>query len=366
LSSTNNLSLVIPTYNRPSYLQRLLTYLKNQNVDYDIFIPDSSSDEIKTLNEDIINSFSRLRITHLNHYSSETNFYHKIAQTVDFLNTKYTVLCADDDYITPKALNKSIDFLGKNSDYTAVGGFYLAFLKKDSRLKKKQLYWKEYLSPFDQIKTYASLISPDPQSRLINHLSFYIPTLYYVHETDFLKMIQKESLPLVKELNFAASFGELLLDMLTVIYGKIKTLDMFYGARESIPTTKGSSVKYAGILKPIKDGTYHCYYEIFRNCLAKHLSKVANITEHESKIVIDKGMEHYLKRSVGKISSSRINQFIRSFRRSLYFFQINLTQYQSISFRKQIDLRKWNVNNPPSNYIDEFKQIRQSALSNNY
>ncbi|PWI48900.1 hypothetical protein CEE45_03985 [Candidatus Heimdallarchaeota archaeon B3_Heim] len=366
LSSANNLSLVIPTYNRPSHLQRLLTYFDKQNVNYEILVPDSSSDEIKASNEKIISTFSKLRINHLDQFSSETNFYHKIAQTVDFLDMKYTVLCADDDYITPKALDQSIAFLEKNSDYTAVGGYYLSFLTKVNRSNKKKFYWKEYLSSINQIKAYASLTSSDPKSRLISHLSFYIPTLYYVHETNFLRMIQKESLPYIKELNFAASFGELLLDMLTIIYGKIKTLDIFYGARESVPTTKVLYSKYAGVIKPIKDGTYNYYYGKFKNCLVKHLSQEGGISDQESNNVIDQGMNFYLKRSIGNISSSRIKQLFRSFRRSVYFFQINLTQYRMISLRKQIDLRKWNLNDPPSKYLGEFKQIRNSVLTENY
>ncbi|MHA2174302.1 MAG: TIGR00180 family glycosyltransferase [Candidatus Hodarchaeales archaeon] len=366
MRSTNYLSLVIPTYNRPSFLQRLLTYFDKQNVNYEIVIPDSSSDEIKTNNKKIISSFSKLRINHLDHFSSETNFYHKIAQTVDFLNMKYTVLCADDDYIIPTALDKSVAFLEKNPDFTAVGGYYLAFLKKVNKSNKKKFYWKEYLASLDQIKPYSSLTSSDHKSRLINHLTFYLPTLYYVHETNFLRMIQKEALPYMKELDFASSFGELLLDMLTVIYGKIKTLDIFYGARESVLITKDSSSKYSGIIKPIKDGTYGYYYGKFKNCLMKHLSQEAGISDQEAENIIDQGMNFYLNRSIRNISSSRIKRLFRSFRRSIYFFQINLTQYHMLSLRKQIDLRKWNLSDPPSNYLEEFKQIRKSVLNENY
>ncbi|MHA2225654.1 MAG: TIGR00180 family glycosyltransferase [Candidatus Hodarchaeales archaeon] len=366
MNEENNLSLVIPTYNRPKYLQRLLTYYDEQNVNFEIIIPDSSHEEMKEINKRIVSSFSHLKINHLDHFSSETNFYFKLFQTIEQINMKYCVLCADDDFIAPKAIFKSIAFLENNSDFTAVGGYFLAFLSKFTSQGNKKFYWKQYLSSFDRIKPNMSLTSSDPKTRLINHFSFYFPTFYYVHLTSFLKIIFKETLPYTKDLNFAFSFGELSLDMLTVIYGKIKTFDFFYGARESVPTQKGTSTKMLGVIKTIKDGSFDNHYSRFKNCLVKHLGQEASIDAQTSKEVVDEGMNLYIQKYITSYPySSRIKQMIRSIRRAIYYFRINMTQYQMLSFKKQIDLRHWNYHEPPSDYYEDFMKIRNIVLKDN-
>ena len=365
MDSNYDLSLIIPTYNRSKYLQRILTYYNKKNVKYEIVIPDSSLEIFKTINRKIIKSFKGLTINHLDYFSSEINYYHKIAQTFDFISKEYSVLCADDDFIIPDALDRSITFLENHPDFTAVGGYYINFLTKLNKNERANFYWKRYLTSFPHIKDQMNLNSSDPKVRLTTHFAFFVPTLYYVHQSDIHKMIFRESLPYTQDLGFAASFGELLQDMLTAIHGKIKTLKVLYGARESIPVKKGDPAKYAGVIQILKDGSFYEHYSTFRNCLARNLSQKGGIDHISAKKIVNEGMNLYLQRYMGYyLYSSKNKQILKSIGQKLYYFFVNLDQHKILSTNAQVNLNHWNWSKPPSKFYREFMNIRETVLAN--
>jgi glycosyltransferase domain-containing protein len=331
----------------------------------DILLLDSSHEKFKKANRKVVSSFSDLKLNHLDHFSSETNFYTKIALSKDYLNRKFTVMCADDDFIIPKALDKSIEFLNNNSDHTAVGGYYLLFLTKKDQKGRKNFYWQEYLSSLKNIKNYMSSSKNDLITRLNSHFSFYFPTIYYLHHTDFLKLIFEETLLYSKDYDFAFSFGELLLSMLTVIYGKFKTLNIIYGARECVHTPQPALFK--SLNDHIKEKSFDFHYTKFKDCLVKHLSQKASIDLQTAGKIIDEGMNLYIQRYIrSRVSSSGFKNNIRSIGRILHYFIINLTQYQKLSFKTQINLKNWENNIPPSEYFEDFMDIQKYVLYNDY
>lgn len=60
------ITILIPTYNRPEYLKRVLGYYADYQVACDIIVADSSSDENKELNRGAISSFSNIDISYIN------------------------------------------------------------------------------------------------------------------------------------------------------------------------------------------------------------------------------------------------------------------------------------------------------------
>ena len=46
------ITILIPTYNRPGYLKRMLGYYNDFGVVYNIIVADGSSDEIKMVNKE--------------------------------------------------------------------------------------------------------------------------------------------------------------------------------------------------------------------------------------------------------------------------------------------------------------------------
>jgi len=358
LVSEDNLSLIIPTYNRHKYLYRLLTYYNKQEIEYQIIIADSSTRGKKTLNEKAISAFPKLNIKYLS-FPVDIDPFRKFLEAINLVTTKYCVICADDDFITPNSMKKSIDFLQRNPEFTAVGGYYYNFIALKRGKKKKTFYWRKYLFFYKNKENYMTITSPEPKDRLSIHLANYFPTMYYVHQTDFLQMIYKEVLQNTTDVRFC----EILLDMLTIIHGKIQTLDILYGARESIVISSAST--YSGLAHYIKNGTYEEKFLKFRECLVNHLTKKQEITVQDAEKIINDGMEAYIQNHLAVNKKNTVNwlrMLIRMLLIKLKDFRINVSQYREFSFKKQIDLEKWNINDPPKNYLDDFNDIKETVL----
>jgi glycosyltransferase domain-containing protein len=242
-------------------------------------VADSSSSENKKINKTIIASMSNADILYFCDYSSTIGPSQKIFDAFSHIGTKYCVICADDDFIIPDSINKSVDFLENNPDFTVAHGRYISFYLAVNNKERARFYWAPRYKCI-------SNIFPDPKHRLTEHLANYsLPTFYGVHRTDFIKMIFKETLEFTNDVRF----GELLPSMLASIYGKIKCLDVLYAARDL-----GSANGYPPSLGDyVKDGTYNEKYLKFRSCLATHLNKVSNLSIKESKKVVDTAMSSY-------------------------------------------------------------------------
>lgn len=276
----NLIGIIIPTHNRPEYLRRILSYYNEYGGDYDIIVADSSSDEVKKRNKSIISSFSNLNILYLS-YSSKIPVSHKIADAVNYVEEKYCVLCADDDFIILNGINQSMDFLDNNPDFTVAHGRYISFYTKIDKTDKRKFFCT-------RMYHHQSITFPDAKSRFFFHLSTYQPTFYALHRTDFMKMIFKETTKYASE----PRFGELLPSMLSLIYGKMKILDVLYAAREHVPRSLGQT---CGTLKDfIKTDTYNKKYARFKDCLVMHLSKKSLLDIEEAKELVDGAMAAYL------------------------------------------------------------------------
>jgi len=354
----DNFSIVIPTYNRDKYLLRILSYFAEHNYECKIVIADSSFEEKKILNQRVVNSFSQLQIEYLS-FHPDVNFYQKLADTINSVTTKYCVLCADDDFITHNSMKKCIDFLQRNPEFTAVGGYYYDFLALKRSNKKKTFYWRKYLFSSENIENYMTITTSEPKDRLSIHFKNYFPTIYYIHRTDFLQMVYKEVLQNTSDVRF----GEILLDMLTIIHGKIQTLDILYGARESIVTS--STSMHSRLSHFVKNGTYDEKFQKFRECLVNHLIKKQEITVQDAEKIINDGMEAYIQNRLAVKKEETVNWF-RKLARMLFiklrYFRINVSQYRKFSFKKQIDLEKWNTSDPPKKYLDDFNDIKEIVL----
>ena len=89
-------------------------------------------------------------------------------------------------------------------------------------------------------------------------------------------------------------FGELLPSMVTLIYGKMKCLDILYMARQDCSRPLGSEPKLRDF---INKGKYDQEYPKFRQCLTVHLHKKSQLSIEESKKVIDNAMSIYIKKN---------------------------------------------------------------------
>lgn len=344
-------SIIIPTYNRPNHLRRTLDYYQGDKDYFKIIVADSSSDENKIINKEIISSFPNLDILYLSDYSPEINPFFKFADALNYVKSKYCLFCGDDDFVTSDGINQSVNFLENNPDFTVVHGHYITFYLKSQKNKGKQFRWRSGYSS-------ESITSPDPKLRLTEHLSKYsIATFYGVHKTDFLKMIFKETTKFTND----GRFSELLHSMLTLIYGKMKRLDVLYGAREINPNSTATTTK--NIYDFIKEGSYNEKYANFKNCLAFHLNKNYQLDMGKSKKIIDDAMVIYLKKNY-PIDYKYFLKNTLDYLPKAISKKIKTTYRRTkLKFLKPTDNFLKDLDNPTSKYYKEFDKIRNCVIT---
>lgn len=215
-----DLTIVIPTHNRHQYLARILD-LYNPFI-YKILIYDSTAFPFK------INKFFKNKNIVYNHVPEMVNS--KLLFALNEVKTTYVVFCADDDFIFPKALEESYNFLEKNKDYVCVQG-HLIFYKY--LFQEKNIEYNLYSHIKFSVEEGHNL-SKDNSSvslRVQKYSEPYRHFFYGLHRTDNAKSI----------FNFINKYEltqpylfELCHTILTVITGKTKELDSLYHIREDL------------------------------------------------------------------------------------------------------------------------------------
>ena len=115
------LTLVIATKNRNQWIERIASYYSNIRFSHKIFIVDSSDENKFKINKQIVSNHSKeLDLTH--YYLPNTSSGLATAKIIDQIETEYTIVTGDDDYLVPRTLTHCIEFLEQNNDYTAVAG----------------------------------------------------------------------------------------------------------------------------------------------------------------------------------------------------------------------------------------------------
>lgn len=347
------IDLIIPTYNRPDFLRRILDYYQINGRYFNFIIADSSNQANKALNKKIINDCSDLNILYLDNFPQNLSQHDKFAEMVKYAKSKYCVFCADDDFIVPNGIKEAVDFLEKNPDYSAAHGTYISFYINKSILGSKKFWWKFLYSPF-------SISSSSPINRLTLHLTNYNMVVWAVRRTNIVKICYREFSKSKIDPYLLPVFGELLPDVLTVIFGKIKHLNNFYAARQSFSQILSS---YPSLIDAKEIGIYKSEYTKFKRCLINNLGIQDQALKDKTASIINSAIEIYIKYSfqehiLGKINYilNRLPKFISSgikLLHAIYLF--------SKSKRGKIGL----IDNPSSKYFSDFEAIRKMVLKHN-
>lgn len=273
-------TIVIPTYERSAFLRRALRYYEGRGARYPIVVADSSSDEVKRENRATVESISGVDVVHLDHFAPDENPCLKVVEACRTVATPYMVLCADDDFTTPRGIDECVAFLMGNPDYSLAQGYCIVFTHEPETEGGDRVRWQQYLVT-------PTIDMPDPLERLYFHLSAYQVTYYAVHSTTvFIEVMQEAA-----EHTDDSRFGELLPSALSVVMGKCRHLDVLYSARESHPAMAGAHVPT--LRDFMADGSYEGRYARFRARIVERL--VSEGAEREvAGAVADSAWHNYL------------------------------------------------------------------------
>jgi glycosyltransferase domain-containing protein len=336
--------LFIPTYNRPDFLKRLLTFYQSYGVKYRIIVADSSTDANKRINKKTVASFKKLNLVYSDRYLPSQISHDKFGRMLKLAKSKYTVFCADDDFLIPSGIDEAVKFLEKNKDYASAHGTYIAFYVNEGIPFARKFLWR-FIYP------YRSITYDDPLKRLIYHLSNYYQVLWAVRRTEVLKKAYSEFL---RSKTDPVLFGELAPDMLTLIYGKMKRLDTFYGARQAFSTAYGY---WPTLQDAIKAGTFQKKYTILRRNFIKNLA--VRYSEKALK-EIDIAMNKYLKHSTQEHLIYQINLFLNRFPKSVGDFARKIHVVYLHSKRNSDRIGK--IDDPGSKYFSDFQAVKKHVI----
>ena len=294
-------SLIIPTMNRPKLLLRLISYYASLKFEGKILIGDSSNAEI-----------FRETARALESYKGSLDIWHRhlpgrsVAAAVldmnEYLTTPYACLIPDDDFLVPRTLANCIQFLDSHPDYVAahgVGALISSSMGDSESIDGAGFY---PLTTSDEATASA---------RLSKHLESYSVSLFSVYRSEtWRRMFINTPTPSEAPQSCDKSFvDELLPCCLSVIYGKIKQIDGLYIVRQA----HGDRYLLPTWFSWLTRVNWRPSYLYFRSHLAQALSIEDRIAISESENTVDRLFSIYLKRSIA--NKERRLHWLRRFAR---------------------------------------------------
>ncbi len=205
---SKDLTIVIPTYERPKYLKRSIDFWKNY--DFKILYLDGS-----------INAQNNLDLpNNVTYIHSNTPILQRLTMSAREVTTPYACFLSDDEFFLPDVLNNMIKFLDENSDFVSIGGGCARFVYKWKYLDLKLMYNKMQLKEIE---------NSELNIRTTQHLKNYLPrTIYGVNRTS-------AWLNALNAMKFASSMPltgiEIIFELMIVVQGKVKIMPEIHWLR---------------------------------------------------------------------------------------------------------------------------------------
>mgnify|MGYP000908164259 FL=1 len=275
LSLLKKLTVVIPTYNRNYYLSRCLWYHSHFPFG-EIIAADSSPEEKKVVNRETVRKLVAERGANIRYleYPPETekyggDIYRKWGDAVQHVETEYSQICTDKEFLNPVTLCKCIAFLDEHDDYDMAAG-----PRYDIKsLKSKNLEFFE-AHPGRSL----SIDYPDPLARLL---------AFSVSKSDTFNLLSLRRSHLHKGVYNALfesgindlRFGELGLELLSVLSSKAiffpnephigRDVVKSSSPRVKRSTPESSASRYPLLNEYVQNGLYADYMDRLASCLTR-------------------------------------------------------------------------------------------------
>jgi len=280
-----DISIIVPTMNRPGLLLRLVEYFNVLNFKGKILIGDSSDKEVYSETKSALENYlNKLDICHI--HLPNRSVAAAVLDMNEYLTTSYACLIPDDDFLVPQTIKNCIEFLDEHDDYVAAHGVgvLIACSSGDS-------------GNIESVGYYSQTVSEDSKSsiRLCEHLKNYSVTLFSVHRTEvWRKMFIDTPVPEKNTLSCDSSFrDELLPCCLSVAYGKVKQINGLYLVRQ----VHKERYLLPGWYQWITDEKWFPSFLWFRNKITTVISEVDNISMKDAQVTFDMGFEMYLQKT---------------------------------------------------------------------
>ena len=218
----DEITVVVPTYNRSVHLTRTLKHFCIDENDLNIIVADGSSDKNeRKKNENAVNRVkSTLKIEYQD-YPVEMGFFERCSILAEQAASPFITFHADDDFLFSSGIKKAARLLETDSSLVAAQGYIMHIGKN-----KENLSLNVATYPFSPTKFENRI------ERLNWHMRAYRPTFYSTHRREncalALKAASKFTTPWLR-------FTEITASALVSLQGDLGFTDCLYGIRESHP-----------------------------------------------------------------------------------------------------------------------------------
>lgn len=274
---TARITIMVPTLNRPAFVERLVRYYADQNFTGRLLIGDSSTPEnAARCRAAVAGVADRLDVEYVDLYQQGCNA--SMAALAARIDTPYATYIGDDDFIIPAAISAAIAFLDGHPDYVSATGQARNFVLRDG-LALGQAIMK---GPYPQ----RSIENETAMERLAWLLFEYTPTIFAVHRTDAWRLMWEKTLATPDR-----TFGsELLPCCLSAVLGKSKQLDDLYLMRQSHEVT----YHLPGRLDWLGDAAWAPSFHTFVETLADHIVRIDGVSRDEAMAGVKRWFHYYL------------------------------------------------------------------------
>lgn len=285
LSRLKRLTVVIPTYNRNYYLSRCLWYHAHFPFG-EIIVADSSPEEKKVVNRETVRKLVEERGANIRYleYPPEKDrhgrgIYWKWGDAVQHVETEYSQICTDKEFLIPVTLCKCIAYLDEHGDYDIAAGPRYNIIKPS---KSGNLKFFE-AAPGRSL----SIDYPDPLARLLA-FSVSLPDTFnllslrrsHLHKRIYNTLFESG----IDDLRF----GELGLELLSVICSRsiyfpngphtCRDTIMLSSPRIKHSTPESSATRYPLLSEYIQNGLYSDYLDRLASCMTREYLSVDSST----------------------------------------------------------------------------------------
>ena len=338
------IAILIPTMNRPSFIERLLRYYSNVKNNHVIYIGDSSNKKNLISNKKYVNL-----------YKSKINIkYYKLKnkndrQAISYLANKVTEdFCAfsgDDDYFVPNTLISCAKFLKKNKIYRTVQGRSIIFCVNDENKGNKISWANEYGLNNQSLENTA-------QKRLLTFSNNYWVPQFSVHRTkEFI-----EDSKVYKSIT-NKTFGELLHCFTFICNGKSKYIDKLYLFRQ----THNKRYFLPEIERWTLSKDWKESHNIFINTIAKLIKKNDGLNLKDSKIYASYIFENYLNKEIkeNKNNQNKKVKFTANLKKIkvLIILKKYILMATNLLYNNDRKISLYNLMRKKSPYYKEFNEI---------
>jgi glycosyltransferase domain-containing protein len=201
MTNIRNLSIVIPTYNRPHFIMRSITFWSSIGVK--LYILDGSKD---------FNPLCKNLPENVYYFHKPIPFLDRLRFVYPMIETEYSTLMPDDEFFLPSTIKKCISVI-ENNDIVSCGGQCIRFEKNRTNISYSLIYTK--------LRSY-NFLQDNGITRMQAHMLDYTPsTLYSVMKTETWK---KCMTLMTKRIVDVYSMLEIEFEMAATFHGKCMTL----------------------------------------------------------------------------------------------------------------------------------------------